>query len=168
MFGTKRKHLYHFSFRTSLRRHIYNSAFRGFAWYMMMLPSASPGFHLENPGCIFWVKSSSPVSVRLPYMKIIKNDNLHKQESITPSNQLTYTRLMTFSPVSVLFERFWREKSHKLMVFLTLYWRLVFFLHIFFFDSAYRHTAELLFPWKKCSRMYLKINRSGKNAVTWA
>ena len=58
---------------------------------------------------------------------------------------------MTFSPVSVLLERFWREKSHKLMVFFTL----------FSFPSSYH------FLGKKCSRMYLKINRSGKNAVTW-
>ena len=72
---------------TSLHMHIYNSAFRGFARYMIMLPSASPGFHLENPGCIFWVKSSSPVSVRLPYMKIINNDNLHKQEPIHNTNE---------------------------------------------------------------------------------
>ena len=87
---------------------------------MMMLPSASPGFHLENPDCIFSVKSLSPVSVRLPFMKITNNDNLHKQESITPSNELTYTRVMTFSPAGVFLERFWREKSHKLTVFLTL------------------------------------------------
>ena len=147
MFGTKRKHLYHFSCRASLRRHIYDSAFRGFARYMMMLPSASPGFHLENPGCIFWVKSSSPVSVRLPYMKKIKKWQLTQAGVHNPeqSININYTRVMTFSPVSVLLERFWREKSHKLMVLFTLYWRLVFLLHILFFESAYRHSGASIF-----------------------